>query len=68
MRCFEQFDAICSGAEKRKEAIEEARAAGKHGAQRVPDTVLFGYGELSDTALLQITQEFLLAKAEREER
>jgi len=54
-----------SGVERRRDAIEEARAAGKHGAQRVPDTVLFGYGELSDTALLQITEEFLRAKAER---
>jgi len=66
MRLFQQFDAMCSGVEKRGEALEEARLAGKHGAQRVPDTVLFGYGELSDTAILQLTESFLRGKAERE--
>jgi hypothetical protein len=68
MRLFEQIDTMCSGAAQRREAIEEARMAGKQGATRVPDTVLFGYGELTDTAILQLTESFLQGKAEREGR
>lgn len=58
--------AIFDGSAKRREAIEEARLAGEQGAMRVPDTALFGYGELSDTGIIQLTEAFLQAKAARE--
>lgn len=59
-------DVIFSGVERRREAIEEARAAGKQGATRVPDTVLFAHGDPSDSMIVELVQGWAEGAAERE--
>lgn len=49
------------------EAIESARAAGRLGATRLPDTVLFHHGrELTDTGVMKCLDALEEGQAERD--
>lgn len=53
----------------RGEAVESARIAGRLGAVRVPDSVLFPHGqELSDTAIVRCVVALEEGRAERAKR
>lgn len=39
---------------RHQQILDEARAAGRRGATRVPDTVLFGDGDPSDSLILRL--------------
>ena len=58
---------MLSGMKRHSEAIAEARAAGIHGAQRLPATVLFPNGqEISDTGLVRCLDALEEGRAERD--
>ncbi len=52
---------------RRREAIEEARAAGRLGTTRLPDTVLMADGiDPTDSMILERLDAHALGRAERE--
>lgn len=52
---------------RRQRMLDEARDAGRRGAERVPDTVLFGNGDPSDSMVIKMTDALLEGRAEREQ-
>lgn len=46
-------DVMFTGVERRREANEAARLAGRRGATRLPDSVLFATGEPSDSMIVE---------------
>jgi len=59
-------DTMLSGLERRREAIEEARTAGRRGAVRLPNSVLFATGDPSDSMILERLDALEAGRAERE--
>ena len=52
---------------RKQQALDESRAAGRQGAVKVPDTVLFGDGvDPTDSMVIRMTDALLEGRAERE--
>lgn len=52
--------------DQRQQVVEAARAAGRRGSPRVPDSVLFAHGDPNDTAITAMVDGLFEGHAERE--
>lgn len=58
---------IFEGVARRREAIEDARLAGRLGATRLPDSVLMATGDPSDSMIIERLDALEAGRAEREQ-
>lgn len=54
--------------QRHQQIIDEVREAGKQGATRVPDTIMFGNGDPSDSMVIRMTDALLEGQADREKQ